>query len=386
MSKTEIQNSLDQLSKEWNSFQDINDRRLKEIETKGSADPLTVGALSKLNEKISSLEVSIKRPQIESKSAISSNSNEVEHKNAFNSYLRKGHDHNLQAFERKSLSSQSDKDGGYLVSRPMSEHISQEMQSISVMRKLANVTNISSDAMELIIDQDSAVAGWTLETEERRETSSPSVGKKIIPVHELYAQPKATQKLLDDSAIDVEKWLAEKLVNTFANLENDAFINGDGNGKPRGILSYGKKEIEQIDSTSNGTITAESLILLFYALEGKYSPNAKFLMNRESIQLIRTLKDPSNQHYIWQPSLKEGTPNTLLGLEVIECANMPKVESGNIAIALADFKSAYQIVDRQGIKTLRDPFTEKPFVKFYSTKRVGGDVVNTNAIKLLKLS
>ena len=386
MSKTEIQNSLDQLSKEWNSFQDINNRRLKEIETKGSADPLTVGALSKLNDKISSLEVSIKRPQIESKSAISSNSNEVEHKNAFNSYLRKGQEHNLQAFERKSLSSQSDKDGGYLVSRPMSEHISNEMQINSVMRKLATVTNVSSDAMELIIDQDSAMAGWTLETEERRETSSPSVGKKIIPVHELYAQPKATQKLLDDSAIDVEKWLAEKLVNTFTNLENEAFINGDGNGKPRGILSYSKKEIEQIDSTSNGTITAESLILLFYALEGKYSPNAKFLMNRESIQLIRTLKDPSNQHYIWQPSLKEGTPNTLLGLEVIECSNMPKVESGNIAIALADFKSAYQIVDRQGIKTLRDPFTEKPFVKFYSTKRVGGDVVNTNAIKLLKLS
>ena len=130
----------------------------------------------------------------------------------------------------------------------MSQHIAQEMISNSVMRKLANVTNISSDAMELIIDQESAMSGWTLETDERRETLSPSIGKKIIPVHELYAQPKATQKLLDDSAIDVENLLAEKLVNTFANMENDAFINGDGQGKPRGILSYSKKEIEQIDS------------------------------------------------------------------------------------------------------------------------------------------
>lgn len=386
MSKTIIKNTLDQLAKDWHSFQDVNNRRLDEIETKGSADPLTIEALNKLNSKLSCLEVSLKRPQIETKSSSGFSSNELEHKNAFTSYLRKGYEQSLQSFEKKSLSSQSEKDGGYLVSRPMSQHIAQEMISNSVMRKLANVTNISSDAMELIIDQESAMSGWTLETDERRETLSPSIGKKIIPVHELYAQPKATQKLLDDSAIDVENWLAEKLVNTFANMENDAFINGDGQGKPRGILSYSKKEIEQIDSSSNGTISPESLILLFYALDGKYSANAKFLMNRESIQLIRTLRDPSNQHYIWQPSLKEGTPNTLLGLEVIECANMPKVETGNIAIALADFKSAYQIVDRQGVKTLRDPFTEKPFVKFYTTKRVGGDVINTKAIKLLKLN
>jgi HK97 family phage major capsid protein len=207
-------------------------------------------------------------------------------------------------------------------------------------------------------------------------------------VHELYAQPKATQKLIDDAAIDIEAWLADKVSTIFAKKENTAFISGDGVGKPRGILTYSDGTswgtIEQVASGSSGAVTADKLLELYYSLKEDYAVNATFLMNRSTVEAVRQLKDNTNQ-YLWSPGLHLGAPDTLLGVPVYQAADMPVPAADSLSIACGDFKSAYQIVDRTGVRVLRDPFTDKPFVKFYSTKRVGGDVINFEAIKLMKL-
>lgn len=372
--------TIGQIATNWEDFQKQLAVRDLEIRKKGSADPLTEQNIQRLNHEMSELKAALNRPVSETKAE------DIEHKTAFCAYLRKGIDTNLSSIEKKSLSVLSDTDGGFLVTPAMADNIAKRVEEFSPIRKIANVTEISSDALEIIVDKDEASAGWTLETDVRSETSSPTISKKVIQVHELYAQPKATQKLIDDASIDIENWLAEKIVDVFSRKENAAFVTGDGVGKPKGILSYSELEIEQILSGVNGNVTTDGIFNLFYSLKENYAVKGKFLMSRSVVQAVRMLKDTTNGKYLWQPSLTAGTPDTLLGAEVVMCPDMPIIGNGALAIAFGDFKSAYQIVDRQGVRILRDPFTEKPFVKFYTTKRVGGDVVNFSAIKLLKLS
>lgn len=390
MSNKEITNKLGQLAATWSEAQQISDRQIAEIKAQGSADPLTKEYLSKLESKMDELQSNIELASARPTASFASAPQSKEHKNAFCSYVRKGHENGLCDIERKSLSSVSDNEGGYLITRGMTDHIVSTISESSPMRGLATVTTISGDALEVIEDFDQAYSGWTLETESRSETAAPQVGKKVIPVHEIYAQPKATQKLLDDASIDVEQWLSGKLVDSFTRMENAAFINGDGVGKPQGILSYengvASNKIEQIVSAKAGNIDAESLMQLFFSLKENFAVKGKFLMNRSAVQAIRMLKDTTSGRYLWQPGLQESSSDTLLGCEIVQAADMPGVASGNLAVAFGDFGSAYQIVDRQGIRILRDPFTDKPFVKFYATKRVGGAVVNGNAIKLLKIA
>lgn len=208
-------------------------------------------------------------------------------------------------------------------------------------------------------------------------------------MHELYAQPKVTQKLIDDAKIDIAKWLGEKLSEKFSAVENHSFINGDGKNQPQGILTYqagkGADKIEQIKSTIDGGINVESIVKLYYSLDVQHSGRASFLMHRDMLQQIRLLKSESTGQYLWAPGLELGAPDTLLGVPIYESPDMPTPKKDSLAVVLADFKSAYMIVDRAGMNLMRDPYTDKPFVKFYTTKRVGGDIINTAAIKILKL-
>jgi HK97 family phage major capsid protein len=397
MSYIELTNKFNELASTFHEFKTHNDNRIREIEKNGSSDVLNNVSLEKLHNEIdnhksaiTNLEAAVSRKGLSNFADSSGFMHDIEHKNAFCSYARKGQDSGLADIEKKALSVASDADGGFLVTSFMSDVIASSIAEGSVMRQLANVTEIASDALELIEDQNQAQAGWVEESEVRSETNSPIIGKKIIPVHELYAQPKATQKLLDDSAIDIESWLSNKISETFNQLENSAFIKGDGSSKPRGILTYANSKtwggIEQINSGIKGSLSADSLFNLIYSLKEGYASAAKFLLSRSVLQAIRTLKDPSTGQYLWQPGLELSTPDTLLGSEVVISSEMPGLSTDALAIAYGDFKRAYQIVDRQGIRILRDPFTDKPFVKFYTTKRVGGDVVNFEAIKLLKLT
>lgn len=395
MSITEVKARVDQLGSAWEQFKQINDRRLKEIENKGSSDPLTEQHLSRINsrideykERVNKMEAAFNRPEAGDEGYKFSDEAVRAHKTAFCNYLRKGVEGNLCNLETKALSVSSDPDGGYLVSPQISDMIIKSVFETSPMRKIANVETISSDALEILEDRSEAVAGWTTEAASVSDTDTPTFAKKTIPVHELYAQPKATQKLIDDSAIDIEAWLADKISQIFSKKENTAFISGDGVGKPRGILTYTAGtawgQIEQVASGSSGVVVADKIIALYYSLKEDYATNASFLMNRATIEDVRQLKDTTNQ-YIWNPGLAVGAPDTLMGVPVYQAADMPVPATDSLSIAVGDFKAAYQIVDRTGIRVLRDPFTDKPFVKFYSTKRVGGDVVNFEAIKLMKL-
>lgn len=395
MSFQELSKKIEELGTLNAQFRNLTDRRLDEIEKRGSADPLTIQQIDRLNHQldlcqseVDSLKAINKRPAVESTKS-SYHQNGV-YQAAFESYLRNGSVSDLESIQYKSLSSQtSDRDGGYLITSKMSESIFQFSDSESPMRKLATVTSVSGDALELIEDPTEELCGWTEEMQEvlERPTSSSLSSKKIINVHELYAQPKATQKMLDDPRVDVEKWLADRLAYAFNSYESKAFISGDGISKPRGILTYtdGDNRIERIFTNESGKINADSLIHLFFSLKSKYTSNAKFLLSREALQQIRLLKN-SNGQYLWQAGLSETNPANILGAEFLVSSDMPDVGSGKSPIAFGDFKQGYQIVDRQGIRILRDPYTLKPFVKFYSTKRLGGDVIDSNAIKFLHIS
>ncbi len=397
MSISEITDRVASLGNAWEQFKQINDARLNEIERKGNADPLYnehLGnismALDNYKSRLDTIETAYNRPVLGDDVAIKSAAANGEYSKAFRNYLRKGMEGGLEMLQTKALSVGSDPDGGYLVTPHMSAKIVQSIFETSPMRQLASVETISSDALELIDDHDQAAAGWTSETGAIAETSTPTLAKRNIPTHELYAQPKATQKLVDDSAIDIESWLSGKIADIFSRKENTAFVSGNGVGQPRGILTYSAGtswgQIEQISSGTSGAVTADAIIQLFYALKDSYSKRANFLMNRTVVQSVRLLKQATTNQYMWQPGLAAGAPDTLMGVPVHMAADMPVAAANSLSIAVGDFQAAYQIVDRKGISILRDPFTEKPFVKFYATKRVGGDVVNFEAIKIMKLA
>jgi HK97 family phage major capsid protein len=297
----------------------------------------------------------------------------------FADYIRKGDISNL---ETKSLSS-AEEEGGYLLTPALYNKILTGLNTRSPMRRLASVETISTNALDIIIEEGNFDCGWTLDAAERGDTNAPKLKQKRIMVHELYAQPKATQRLLDDAAINIEQWLNERLQDSFVKAENRSFLKGDGNNQPCGVLQ--NTEINKIHTASAEAVSPEDLLNLMNSLEEDYLANASFLMHRTTLSELQKLQD-RNGRFIWQAALSEAYPETLFGIPVICSSDMPVISEGSIPIMIGDFKAGYKIVDRSGVAVMRDPYTEKPFVKFYAVKRVGGDVVNSNAIKFLEMS
>ena len=302
---------------------------------------------------------------------------DIEQKSAFNNFIRRGI---VNDFVTKSLSGKGE-EAGVLITPTLHNRIISEMKARSPMRQLASIESISTRALDVIIENGNFTSGWVGEDEERRDTDTSALVKKTIQAHELYAHPKATQSLIDDSEINIENWLVERLVDSFTRMENDAFINGDGNNKPFGLLRNNK--IQEIELKKQ--INAKMLLELINSLDERYLANANFLMNRNTLSMIQSLTDDTGR-FIWQQSLTDSLKQTIFGVPVVISSNMPDIDDEKLAIAIGDFKSAYKIVDRMGINLLRDPYTDKPFVKFYAVKRVGGDVVNVNAVKFAKFS
>ena len=396
MSIKEITNKVNSLGNAWENFKQVNDARLREVERKGNADPLYMEQLSRISNvldnqksRMNQLETAAMRPEKEITHAMKSE-NPSEYTKAFKSYLRKGATSQLEGAEMKALSVGTAADGGYLVTPKLSETIAKIVFESSPMRQICGIEQISTDSLDIIVDNSAMAAGWTTETGTVSDTTTATIHKESIATFELYAQPKATQKLIDDSAIDIEAWIAEKVAEIFSRTENTAFIGGNGTSQPKGILSYTAGTtwgtIQQINSGTSAAVTVDGLINLYYSLADEYARASTFVMNRATVQAVRLLKDATSGQYLWQPSLAAGSPDTLLGLPVMQASDMPVAAANSLSVALGDFKRGYKIVDRIGVRILRDPFTEKPFVKFYTTKRVGGEVVDTNAIKLLKLA
>lgn len=393
------QTTLDDMSKTFEDFKKANDERLDALEKSGHVDALLQEKMDRIQthldqteERLQRMDIAHQRPAIDQEADPFPN-----HTHAFMDYIRKGVDAPLHHYEQKSLSTTTDRDGGYLVPSGLHDRLYSTLQSTSIMRSLANVREISSSALEMLIDKDSADAGWVAETEEREETKTPELAKMRIPVHEMYARPRATQKLLDDANVNVEDWLAQKIAQKMATMENEAFLQGDGDNKPKGILSYetcslrdwewGK--LEETPSGEDGGFPDEGaanvLLDLFHSLKAPYLTGASWIMSRATQGILRTLRDPDNHQYLWQPPLAGVPTPTLLGYPIHLCDDMPSLVAGvpSKSILFGNFQEGYQIVDRTGMRVLRDPYSSKPYVEFYTTRRVGGDVLNFEAIKVL---
>lgn len=320
-----------------------------------------------------------------------------DYKSAFNSFMRKS-EKMLTPEEVKTLSVGSDPDGGYFVTPDLSGRTVRKIYETSPMRQICAQQTISTDALEGIEDLAEAGAGYAGETAQSGNADTPQIGKWKIPVYWIDTEPKTTQQLLDDASVDVEAWLADKVSDKFARFENAEFVAG-ATGKIRGLTSYDTVaddgsgvawgSIGHVLSGANGAFASsnpfDKIKDLVGALKGAYLGNARFLARRSVITAMSKIKD-GNGNYIWMPSLVAGQPETLMGYPVTRAEDLPALASGSLSLAFGDFMQAYQIVDRQGMRVLRDNLTSKPYVKFYTTKRTGGGVLNFEAVKLMKFS
>ncbi len=321
----------------------------------------------------------------------------TEYKNAFFKVMTGTPLDNLTSDERKAMSAGSDPDGGYLLPPSTVGRMVSKLYEQSTMRQLATVQTISTDKLEGIVDNNEADAGWVSELGARSDTNTPQVGKYEIQAHEMYAMPKASQKILDDAAVNVESWLAGKVADKFARVEGAGFTTGTGVGQPRGLFSYTTAatgddsrawgQFEHVVTGASGdfhTTKADPLQDLLGAFKDQYLQRASWLMRREVRTKIRKMKEATSDRYLWEPSLQMGQPDRLLGYPARVDQYVPAIAANSLSLAFGDFAEAYTIVDRMGIRTLRDPFTAKPYVVFYSTKRTGGGAVNFEAVKFLK--
>jgi HK97 family phage major capsid protein len=318
-----------------------------------------------------------------------------QHATAFEGYVRKGEVGSLRAIESKALSVGSDPDGGFLVPAETEHAINRSLRAISPIRAIAGVQAVSGTVYKRPFAISGAATGWIGETAARPQTATPTLADLAFPTMELYAMPAATSSLLDDSAVDIDAWLAEEVRIAFAEQEGAAFVNGDGINKPKGFLAYDTianaswewGKLGFIASGAAGALPAsnpgDKLIDLVYAVKAGYRANASFVMNRSTLSVLRKLKDGQG-NYLWQPANAPGEASTLMGFAVAESEDMPDIAAGSAAIAFGDFSRGYLIVDRVGIRVLRDPYSAKPYVLFYTTKRVGGGVQDFAAIKLMK--
>ncbi|MBY6199839.1 phage major capsid protein [Maritalea mobilis] len=319
------------------------------------------------------------------------------HKKALSTYLRCGEDDALRGLELegKSMNTAVNAEGGYLVDPQTAETIQSVLRSASSLRAIANVVAVEASSFDVLIDTTEAGAGWADEATATGETGTPQIERISIPLHELSALPKASQRLLDDAAFDIEGWLAARIADKFARAEADAFINGNGSGKPTGLLthpmvanaSWAWGSLGYVATGTDGdfdaTNPADAIVDLVYALGARYRANASFVMNSKTAGAVRKMKDADGR-FLWSDGLAQGEPARLMGYPVLIAEDMPDIASDATAIAFGDFGAGYTIAERPDLRVLRDPFSAKPHVLFYATKRVGGDVTDFAAIKLMK--
>jgi len=427
MDFTEVKSSIEELNRAFEEFKAANDEALEELRKKGSVDPVLEEKIQKIDavvqdasdritdvekrtsERLDQIETLLNRTSLspegtsrEEKAASFMNTVATsygrkasftpemmpDYRRAFNAYIRRP-EQTLSPDEIRALSIGSDPDGGYWVVPEVASTIMTTIFETSPIRELASTMSIGSKSVTMVIDDSEAASGWLGERETPSETSTPTIREKEIVTFTGYAEPRATMEMLDDANINVEQWLAGKVADKLARQENSAFVNGNGIGKPRGFLTYPAGtsfgQIEQINSGSATDFTFDGLITIQNSLKEPYQRNAVWLFKRSSIANVRKLKDANNQ-YLWQPNNQAGEPPTLLGAPVRHADDIPAVAGNALAAVYGDLRSAYLIVDRHGIRVQRDALTSKPFVKFFTTKRVGGDVVNFEAIKIQKIA
>lgn len=398
---------LNELRQTFETFKAENDRILSDLK-KGQSDVVQSEKVDRINTEIASLQRALDETNVALAALkVGGLGGDIdpdarEHQTAFDKWFRKGVDAGLSDLEVKAkLTTQSDPDGGYLVPEHVEQGIDRVLGTVSTVRSLARVISISTDTYKKLVNMGGAASGWVGEETARPQTATPTLREIAINTGEIYAMPASTQKALDDARLDLTAWLAGEVSIEFAEKEGAAFVSGDGVNKPRGLLSYtnvanGSWAWGKIGFTISGDASAfpaattsvnpaDSLIDLYYALKSGYRNGASWLMSDATMATVRKFKD-ADGGYIWAPPTAAGEVPTILQKPVHTDDNMDAVGSGKFPIAFGNFQRAYLVVDRTGIRVLRDPYTSKPNVLFYTTKRVGGGVVNFEAVKLLKIA
>ncbi|WP_414674405.1 phage major capsid protein [Massilia sp. UBA6681] len=382
---------VQQLQQAFAAFKDEHTRQLTELKA-GINDPLQAGKVEKINETIADLQAAIDASNTKMAAmemGISSGGRQIkdkEYSDAFQAHMRRG---DVQAALNKGVA----EDGGYTSPVEWDRTVTDKLVIVSPMRALCSVQPVSGTGYEKLVNKRGTTSGWVGEEDARTETETSKLAKQGYSWGEIYANPSATQQMLDDSEIDIEQWLAGEVDVEFAYQEGKAFVSGDGTKKPRGLLTYAAGGsnlhplggIEVVASGAAGSITGDALLDLVYALPETFTGNAKFAMNRNTMLRIRKLKD-SDGNYLWQPSMQAGQPSTLAGYAIADIPDMPGVAANALSIAFGDFKRAYKILDRVGVRVLRDPYTKKPYVMFYTTKRVGGGLENPECMKFMRIA
>ncbi len=396
----EVSDAFDEFKGTFEQFREANDDRLAEIEKRMTADVLSIEKVDRINAAVDeqkrqfdNLLLKSKRPALGASQFTSIA--QMEHKAGFTNYMRSGNEGNLRQLEEKAMSYGSNPDGGYLVPDETAAEIGRRLSLVSPIRSIAGVRQVSASIYKKPFAQTGPAVGWVSETALRPETNSPSLAELQFPTMELYAMPAATPTLLEDAAVDVDQWIAEEVETAFAEQEGSAFINGDGISKPKGFLS--EPQVDEsvwtwgnlgyvptgVDAAFPVSDPSDVLMDIIYGLKAGYRQNAHFVMNRKTQAEIRKLKD-ANGNYLWQAPANAGMSASLMGFPLVEAEDMPDIASNSAAIAFGDFRRGYLIVDRTGVRVLRDPYSAKPYVLFYTTKRVGGGIQDFDAIKLLK--
>jgi len=406
----EIKAALASLATANEEFKSTVLAEVKELKEKGSADPLIAEKLDRLNTELSNqaklidnLRLSEKRPETTGADGRKREMTDAEAKHlaAMDAYIRKGDVAGYDAPELKALSAGSDPDGGYAIVPELDRNISRVVSLVSPIRSVANVVNISGSSFRRLVNVGGTASGWVGESGSRPTTDGSKLRERNYPAMELYANPSATQTILDDAMFNIESWISDEVQIEFAEQEGAAFIMGDGVAKPRGFIGGYTPVADAgfteengapgfIKTGANGALlsTADgdemtNFIDLITALKTPYRGNARFVFNRATAGMIRKVRD-ANGEFLWEQSMQAGQPSTLLGYPVLEAEDMPDFANNAFPVAFGDFNRGYQIVDRMGTRILRDPYSAKPFVQFYTTKRVGGGIRMAEAIKLLK--
>lgn len=392
----DVEQVAQELQAKFDDFKLKNDKRIDAIESEkgrlsGEVDTLN-SKLTELDSLKSALEeelAAVKRPGggSESKAA-------TEHKTAFMQFVRKGHEDGLRELEQKALQTGVDADGGYAVPEELDRTLLDLLKNDVVMRQEANVISVGTSDYKKLVNLHGAASGWVGETEARPATATPQLAQIVPLMGEIYGNPQATQTMLDDAFFNVEAWIKSELALEFAEKEEVAFTTGNGTLKPKGFLAYPSAltddktrafgTLQHILSGAAAGITSDAIIKLVYTLRKVHRNGARFMMNNNSLFQVRILKDVEG-NYLWRPGLELGQPSTLVGYGIAENEQMPDVAADAKAIAFGNFKRGYTIVDRIGTRVLRDPYTNKPYVGFYTTKRTGGMLADSQAIKLMQI-
>ncbi len=403
----ELKDTINELASVFHEFKKTNDSRLQAIEEGGAVGDFE-GKLDVINEKMSELtDVKTKLEALETKANRIAGGGQANaeraadiaaHAKGFDQYFRKGNDAGLRELQQKALSVGVDASGGYTVHAEIEKGIDRVMGDFGAMRSLCTVMPIMTGEYKRYVSLGGGASGWVGETEARVETGTPTLAELVFNAKELYAEPRTTQQILDDSIEDIGGWLADEVGVEFAEQEGDKFLTGDGVKQPTGLLTYPTVanaswswgNIGVINSGAAGAFVAapnggDALIDLVHALKRGYRANANFLMNDLTLATVRKLKD-SNGAYLWRPGLEAGAPETLIGKPIEIDDFMPDIAANSLSIAFGDFKRAYRIVDRAGIRVLRDDITTKGYVKFYTTKRVGGGINHYEAVKFMQFA